>query len=171
MNLNAIDIKSHTFRSGLRGYNSEEVDAFLELVAEEVNRLQLESKQLKEKNETLTEGLQEVKKRENALGLLLQEANSAREAVLQGAQKDAERIIEEAKVKATRMLMAAERKVQLLENDLHSLEHTKTTTLAHFQSFLESQLTILNNVSIGVEKEIDKRNKPQKEEQKEESNA
>ncbi len=154
MNLNAIDIKSHSFRTGLRGYNPEEVDAFLELVAEEVNRLQQERKKLSDKNENLSQGLQEIKKREKELGILLHEANNAREHLIEGAKKDAERIIEEAKVKAVRMILAAERKVHQIEHDIQALEHTKKTRLEHFRSFLKSQLSLLDELTHHIDDEL-----------------
>src|SRR5690606_20275226 len=69
IDLTPLDIrkKKADFRRGLRGYESAEVDAFLDLVAERVEDLVRENASLRERASSLADSLEAFRAREQAM--------------------------------------------------------------------------------------------------------
>jgi len=138
-----MDIHNVDFARSFRGYNTEEVDEFLERVAKDYENLVRENMELKEQIEQLKEKNQSYEKLEetmhNAMVVAQESAeevknNANREAefVRKEAEKDAQRIIEDARYRASRILSEHEeiyKQVQIFK--------------MRFRSFMESQLSAL----------------------------
>jgi cell division initiation protein len=86
MNISFLDIKRKDFKIVLRGYAKEEVDAFLEKLAIDVNALLKENEKLKKDLGTAVEKINEYRKMEKN-----------RQEILIKAQENATRAIESQK--------------------------------------------------------------------------
>ncbi|NNF26136.1 MAG: DivIVA domain-containing protein [Gemmatimonadetes bacterium] len=110
IDLTPLDVrkKRGDFKKMLRGYDPQEVDTFLELVAERLEVLVKESMSLKERTDLLTEQVQVQQGREKAIQEALVTAQTLREDISQQAAREAEAIREQAKREAEMVKRQAE---------------------------------------------------------------
>ena len=97
--MDANTISGKSFTEAMRGYKKEEVDEFLEEVAQEYAKLKSINGELEKKLEVLADKIREYREDEDAL----------KEALL-GAQKQGRQVVEEAKEKAKNMIDDAQEK-------------------------------------------------------------
>ncbi len=107
------DIRNTTFDRVKKGYSPEDVDAFLQEIAFEVERLTEENKRLSaEKTQTeenmyvLATKLEEYRDQENALRGALINAQRMGESIVQEAKRKAEQMMRDATAKAERVVEA-----------------------------------------------------------------
>ncbi len=113
MDANTISAKS--FTEAMRGYKKEEVDEFLEEVAQEYAKLKNVNSELEKKLEVLADKIREYREDEDAL----------KEALL-GAQKQGRQVVEEAKEKAKNMIDEAQEKCDTMIADAEAVVEQKT---------------------------------------------
>ena len=119
MRLSPLDIQSQQFRTRIRGYDTREVENFLELVASEFEEMIRENGKLKEKLAKLTSQLDELKQREQTLKDTMMTAQKVTEDMKTVARKEADTILAQAELKAERMGLrpaAPERVVEVTVN-------------------------------------------------------
>ena len=79
MNITPLDIRKQAFKRIFRGYDQEEVQAFLEMLAEEFERLNRENIELKEHHNTLQAEVDHYRSMEQTLQEMLKTAQQAAE--------------------------------------------------------------------------------------------
>lgn len=109
MELTSRDIHEKQFHDAWRGYNQEEVDDFLDRVAEALGRLSRE-------NEALARRVDEL---DNAVATS-RDAEEMLKKTLLGAQKAAEEAIASAKAKAEKLIAEAEARVKEVDAQARS---------------------------------------------------
>ncbi|MBO5197549.1 MAG: DivIVA domain-containing protein [Lachnospiraceae bacterium] len=147
--LTPIEIQSRTFKSGL-GYDKKEVDMFLHEILESYESMYRDNMELKDKLNTLNEGIQYYKTIEKTLQKALVLAQKTAEDTKASAQQKAKLIEKEAENKAQEILADA-------KNELHNL-HVKTMQLiqqydmykAQFRNLAAAQIDILESESFQV---------------------
>ena len=70
MKISPIEIRQQEFTKKMRGYDPDEVQNFLESLAEELDKLNTENESLKSEVESLTEQISEYKKIEKICRIL-----------------------------------------------------------------------------------------------------
>ena len=100
MKITPLDIQQMVFKTGFRGYDKEEVNRFLEEIAETVEELNRENAVQREKIVFLEQQLTELKRTEATLSNTLVSAQSLAEDVKRSAQRESELVIKEAELKA-----------------------------------------------------------------------
>src|SRR5436190_324057 len=105
MRLSAIDIKKQEFKKSMRGYDVSEVEAYLDLVANEVENMYREHESLKEQMAKLEEEKKELneevdvyKENEKTFQKAIVKSQDMAEDVVENARKRAELIIKEAEI-------------------------------------------------------------------------
>ncbi len=117
MRLTPLDIRHKEFKRGMRGYAEAEVDEFLDLVADEYERLFKESTDLKDRAGSIEERDIGYKRNEELLQRALVSAQINAEETKQKAQEEAERVLEEAERASRKTIEEAERRSrQILED-------------------------------------------------------
>src|SRR3972149_6485932 len=101
MKLTPLDIHHKEFRRAIRGYNEEEVDVFLDQVAEEFERVFKENIELKEQVEGMKDKVKQYEGVEQTLQKALLTGQRAADEVQYSAQKESELIIKDAELKCT----------------------------------------------------------------------
>ncbi|MEM6288860.1 MAG: DivIVA domain-containing protein, partial [Bacteroidota bacterium] len=143
MNLSPLDIRRQQFTKAFRGYEPAEVEAFLKQVSDQVEGYQDEVRRAEERVRDAEAKLVHYEKVE----LALQEAlESARETARQSeasAEERARLIIEEAELKAERILHDAEHERYGLRQDVATLNARQAEVAARLRGFLLSELEIL----------------------------
>lgn len=118
IDLTPLDVrkKRGDFKKMLRGYDPQEVDTFLELVAERLEVLVKESMTLQERTELLAEQVKSQQGREKAIQEALVTAQTLREDIAQQAAREAEAIREQAKREAEMVTRQAEAEARQLRD-------------------------------------------------------
>lgn len=106
--IKALDIEKKEFSTGLRGYNSAEVDAFLERIAAEVERLSEENAKLTQRAANAEAECQRLRLVEEKLRDAFVHAQTAADEIKASARKEAELILREAEVERVRIAQQIE---------------------------------------------------------------
>ena len=117
MKITAIEIRQHTFEKGLRGYRTEDVDAFLGSLSQEWERVMSDYKMLKMQLEMSDKELGKLKEVEMTLFRTLKTAEDTSTQITDQATKAGDLYIAEAKQKADDLLADARKRSALMVQD------------------------------------------------------
>ena len=144
MKITPLDIQQMVFRSRLRGYDKEEVNRFLEELAQTVEELNRENAILREKIVFLEQQVVELKRTETTLSNTLVSAQSLAEDVKRTAQREADLVMKEAELKAGELIRQARVELIDTQRDLSVLQKQRLlmverlrATLRTFERMLE----------------------------------
>lgn len=156
IDLTPLDVRNKRgdFKKILRGYDPQEVDVFLELVAERLEDLVRETLQLRERNASLTSQVDSQSGREKAVQEALVTAQELRSDIRSQAQREADLILQEAQAEGRRqraeaeaevrmMLRDAERKLEHGKDALEEMERRRTRFLKAFRQLLEREMDVV----------------------------
>jgi cell division initiation protein len=121
-NLTPLEIQKQTFSRALKGYNVDDVRAYLHLVAEEIERLLRENDRLMRDSSMLREDLEDHSNRERILKDTLLSAQKVAEDLTANARKEAELIVKDAELLAERVIGQAMQRVGDLERSISDLK-------------------------------------------------
>ena len=140
--MNAEDIRNVTFDKVMRGYRPEEVDAYLDQAAAELERLQTEKADAEKKMYILAEKVEQYRNDEETLKTALLNAQRMGESVIHEARQKAETIIYDATSKASQAREEAVEKVaeeeMLLARLKAEVAHFKGEVLNLYKQHIES---------------------------------
>ncbi|SKC01386.1 DivIVA domain-containing protein [Dyadobacter psychrophilus] len=108
MKISAIDIRKHTFEKIFRGYDPDEVDAFLNSLSQEWERFSSENSLLKMQLEYAEKELAKLKDIESTLFRTLKAAEDTSKLIEKEANENAEKRIEESRTTANDLVTEAE---------------------------------------------------------------
>ncbi|HVM34304.1 MAG TPA: DivIVA domain-containing protein [Actinomycetota bacterium] len=117
MELSARDIHEKEFHDAWRGYNQEEVDDFLDRVAESVERLRRENEMLHARIRELDQAVAASRDTEEMLKKTLVTAQRAAEEAIARAKAKAEELISEADSRARRTEEDAHKRIAEADED------------------------------------------------------
>lgn len=122
MRITPLDIQQKNFSVKFRGFNIEEVYAFLEIIREEMEDLLRENATLKESVQRADAHIKEYKEMETTLRETLMTAQQMVEDYKTNARKEAELILKEAELRADTMMREAQEKVIKIHEDITDLK-------------------------------------------------
>ncbi len=144
MKLTPLDIKKQEFKRILRGYDPIEIDAFLEMVADEFEVALRDKNRLAEENLRLKTQLQDYHKVEKTLKDTLVTAQENISASRQSSKREADIILREAELKAEKVLENARARLEKLRNDIMIIKAQKESFARRLRHLLESQVELIN---------------------------
>ncbi len=129
MKISPIEIRKKEFEKAFRGYEKEEVDAFLQSLSQEWEKVQDESREVQKKVEHLekevlrmreveTTLFRTLKSAEDTSSTIIEQSNKAAALHVREAQMNAEALLSEARNKARAMIEDAEIEVKNILEDL-----------------------------------------------------
>jgi cell division initiation protein len=121
-----MDIQRQAFGKRLRGFDRDEVRAYLTLVAEEVAALQMERDRLDQELQSLRSLLDEHRQRETILKNTLLTAQRVSEDIRDTARKQAESVVKEAEMQADRLVELAQGRAHEVERGILDLRAHRT---------------------------------------------
>lgn len=171
MNIGPNEIKKKDFKKSLRGYDTAEVDAFLETISMHYEKLLSENKTQATRIKSLLSDIEVYKENEANLQRALIRAQEIADELLENARTKAQLIIKEGELTAQKLKQNIEeelfQKKQELEdlkaqNDrlLDEIKHYLSEKLNELEEFqknrkiLRMELTTLDNVSLDSETEL-----------------
>ena len=136
MKITPLDIQQMVFKAGFRGYDKEEVNRFLEQVAQTVELLNRDNAVQREKISMLEQQLAELKRTEATLSSTLLSAQSLAEDVKRNAQREADLLIKEAELKASELIRQAGVELTDVQRDLSALGKQRMIMVERLRSSL-----------------------------------
>lgn len=139
MKISPLDIQQQQFKvKTFRGLDPEDVDAFLQIVAGEMEEMIRENNQLKEQQSRQNRDLMDLAEKERELRETLISAQRVIEEMKANARKEAELIVSEAELKGERIVADAERQLGQLKNQIEETRRQKVQFEISFKGLLES---------------------------------
>ena len=143
MNLSPLLIKKQEFEKSMRGYNVDEVQAFLDKISSELEELINQNEQLESEVERLNQEIEEFHKIEKKLQDDILKTQETSAQALESAKKQSALIIKEAEVKASQMIQNAEEKINAMQNAVMTLRAEKDLIIARLRAIVSTQSNLL----------------------------
>ncbi|QXE91433.1 DivIVA domain-containing protein [Geomonas subterranea] len=144
MKITPMDIQQQQFKGKmLGGLDPEDVDAFLQMVAGEMEELIRENNDLKERLNRNATAMAEMEAREAQLRETMLAAQRITEEMKANAQKEAHLMISEAELKGERIVADAENKLVQLNNQIQDLKRDKLQFESGFKNLLDTYYKLL----------------------------
>jgi cell division initiation protein len=160
--LTPIEIKNQEFKKAMRGYDTVEVDTFIELVADKYQDLLEENTKLAKRNLVLETEMANIKDVEKTLKQTLKNVQENSQMSKENSEKEANLLKKEAELASAQMLENARLKVHKMREELVSLQNQKHSLISRLRHLMSSQIELLDVLEIDdVDlKKIKKRAKP-----------
>jgi cell division initiation protein len=136
MRMTPLDIQQMVFTVAFRGYDKEEVNRFLEEIAQTVELLNRDDAVQREKIVFLEQQLAELKRTEATLSSTLLSAQSLAEDVKRNAHREADLVIKEAEQKAGELIHQARVELTDTQRDLTSLQKQRLLMVERLRASL-----------------------------------
>lgn len=147
--ITANDIREKNFKTGI-GYEKKDVDAFMNLVASQQDKLLSEISSLKGKYVTLTKALTYYKDLEKSLQKTMIVAQKVADDTIDAAQKKAKAIEEIAKAEGMKIISNANNEYMDVHNKTISLIHQYENYRAQFKRLAMVQFDLINDKSFDI---------------------
>ena len=143
--------KKGDFRRGMRGYEPQSVDDFLDLVADRLDQLVRENAAMTERLSRVEDQVNDYRERERALTEALVTAQEMREQMRQQLEKEAQLKRREAEAEAETIRNEALQMRDREEESLRTLRARQSQFLQSYRSFLERELTEIAVMAESIE--------------------
>jgi cell division initiation protein len=145
MKITPIDIQQQQFKGKmLGGLDPDDVDAFLQTVAAEMENLVRDNNELREQQARQSRELLDMAEKEKELREIMLAAQRIIEEMKANAQKEAALIIGEAELKAERIVADSERQLGELKAAIEDIRRQKIQFEISLKSLLESHARMLS---------------------------
>lgn len=146
-----IEIENKEFKKGIRGYNQDEVDEFLDMVKEDFEQLYRENLELKEKVRLFEAQIDKYEGIEETLKATLITAQSAAEDTCSAANKKAKIIVEEAELRSRQIIEQANNRVIEIRKEYDSLVKEFKIFRNKFKSLLEDEIRSIDDIFCDID--------------------
>jgi len=143
MRITPLDIQQKQFPMKFRGFDVEEVYAFLEVIREEMEELLRENANLKENVQRADVQVREFKDMETTLRETLMTAQQMVEDYKMNARKEAELLIKEAELRADSMIKDSHEKVIKIHEDITDMKGIRRHFKEELRRLIENHLKML----------------------------
>jgi cell division initiation protein len=151
-----IDIEKKDFTRDKKGYNSREVDEFLDLVVVDYEKCLADNRSMAHKIKFLEKQLEEAQKSDNAMLDTLETAKRLMADISASAERRAELMIRDAELEAETMILDAKATVRKL-NDEHLVLKGKVERLkTNYKRMLENELSDMEADEYGLDADLDR---------------
>lgn len=142
--LSPSDVCEMRFKRSLRGYDTTEVDRYLERVADVLEDLIGQVRSLKETVQEQKARIEEFRQMESTWRDALVSSQKFAEDTLAAARREANALLEEARLKRAQESMEAYRLPEALTRDIQALEHQRARLRLEMLSILDTHRQLLD---------------------------
>ena len=139
MKVSPISIKKQEFNKSFRGYDPEEVQAFLDKLSDEFDELQKENNSLREELETANANLTEFRRIEKNLQDTLLKAQESSSKAIDSVKKQTGLMVKEAEIKANQILEKARENANEIRDAVIRLREERDLLISKLKAMIESQ--------------------------------
>ena len=166
MPIRPIDIRRKEFRNSLRGYDANQVDDFLDAVADEFERAYTDNSRMREEIASLRERLQQFEELEGSIRSALVHAEQAADDLRRSATQEAEDLrrsagreadltIRDAKARSHQILAESSARVERIQESYNALQEAKRSFANDFRRLLKSYMDTMENMEIASARDIE----------------
>jgi cell division initiation protein len=166
MPIRPIDVRRKEFRNSLRGYDANQVDDFLDAVADEFERAYTDNSRMREEIASLRERLQQFEELEGSIRAALvhaeQAADDLRRSATQeadhlrrSAEREADLTVREAKARSHQILAESSARVERVQESYTVLQEAKRNFANDFRHLLKIYMDTMENMEIASAREIE----------------
>ena len=150
MRISPIDIQQKQFKSRPFGYEKAAVDQFLEMLAEELERLVGKNQNLQESLDRVNATLGEMREREETLKETLVTTQKITQDLKSTARREVDVLMAEAEIKAERLMHNAEERRGQLIDEVQEIKRQKIDFEVSLRGLLEKHIRMidLNTVAL-----------------------
>ena len=149
--LKPMDIHNKEFKKAVRGYDTEEVDEFLDEIIVDFEKMQRELDLLRNQLSTYSENMTSYKERDSALNNALITAQQFADNVKAEAELTAQKVVGDAQEKAKSIVGASEEKLGMMQKNYDLLTGKFQEIKDNLRRYLEGQLEILSHDDFSFE--------------------
>jgi cell division initiation protein len=151
MKITPLEIKRQQFKKGMRGYDTVEVETFLEMLSNEVEDLLKANKDLRDKTIELETQLADYKNMEKTLQQTLMQAQEASGKSIENSRKEASLIIQDAELKASQIVEKARLDFSRAKEEISTLRSRKESILSKLKILLKSEIDLISALTVDEE--------------------
>jgi cell division initiation protein len=166
MPIRPIDIRRKEFKSGFRGYEPNQVDDYLDALADEFERNYTENQRMREEVSSLRDRLQQFEDLEGSIRAALVHAEQASsdlrraateeaEGLKQTAQREADFTIREAQSRSHQMLADSSARIERVKDSYDALQEAKKSFANDFRHLLKTYTDMMDNMEVATAREIE----------------
>ncbi len=166
MPIRPIDVRRKEFKNGFRGYEANQVDDFLDAVADEFERNYTENQRMREEVSSLRDRLQQFEDLEGSIRAALVHAEQASndlrraatqeaEGIKQSAQREADFTIREAQSRSHQMLADSSARIERVKDSYDALQEAKRSFANDFRHLLKTYTEMMENMEVTSAREIE----------------
>jgi cell division initiation protein len=166
MPIRPIDVRRKEFKNSFRGYDANQVDDFLDAVADEFERAHTENSRMREEVSSLRERLQQFEELEGSIRAALvhaeQAANDLRRSASReaedlrlSAQREADLTIREAKSRSHQMLAESSSRVERIQESFDALQEAKKNFSNDFRHLLKTYSDVMEKAEVASARDIE----------------
>lgn len=144
MKFTPYSIKAQDFNKAFRGFDKDEVRAYLSNLANEFEKLQIENNFQNDKILNTSEEISEFKKLEKTLQLTLVSAQESTSKAVESARKQSQLIIKEAEIRANQIIEKANKEAEVIRSSVLQLREERNLLIAKIKAIVETQANILD---------------------------
>ncbi len=146
MRMTSLEIQNHRFARRLSGYDTEEVETFLGMAADDCESRTRENQELKEHARHLELRVKELSETETVLRQTLVSAQAMSDELRQTAVREAEVMLGEAELRAERILDASHRRAARLSEDVRELRGLRKRLATSLRSTMHTHLAMIDSL-------------------------
>jgi cell division initiation protein len=151
MKITPLEIKKQQFKKAMRGYDTVEVDTFMEMLSNELEEALRANKDLKDRIIELETKLTDYRSMEKTLQQTLMQAQEASGRSIENSRKEADLIIREAEIKASQIVEKARLDFAHAKEEIAGLKARKETLLSRMRVLLTSEIDLIRALEIDEE--------------------
>ncbi len=146
MKITPQDINNHEFKRSIRGYDMDEVDAFLTQVATELELLVAEKQELKDGVKASDVDLDDYRKKNELLQKTLLAAQDVTEKIKNASQMEVEQAARAAKQEADKIISRAHEDAALVKAQIDDLKRQRDAFVIQFKALLDTYYKFLSEL-------------------------
>jgi cell division initiation protein len=143
VSLTPLDIHNKEFSRGFRGYDEDEVNEFLDQIIKDYEMIIRDKKELEQKVTDVQDKLSHFSSIENTLNKSIVIAQETAEELKQNAMKEAKLIVREAEKNADRIVNEALVKSRKIALEVEELKKQAKVYRTRFRMLIEAQLDLI----------------------------
>ncbi len=146
MRMTPLDVQSHQFATRFRGFDPDEVMAFLRIVSEDYEGLVRENESQADRILRLEARIEELSAQEHLLKETLVSAQSMTEEMSRTAEREAELRLAEVEIRAEKILDASHRRAARLDQDIREMRALRSRLAESLRSAAATHMALLDTL-------------------------
>tara|TARA_B100001248_G_C27398124_1_gene467328 strand:+ start:230 stop:775 length:546 start_codon:yes stop_codon:yes gene_type:complete len=145
MKLAPIDVSHKSFKRKAFGYDADEVNEFLKMVANELEEVIRERNKLREENREKEMDLMDYKERDKVLRETIATAQKMSEKVREDSEREAKIILSDANQKADMIVRDARDSLKRVYQEITDIKRSKIQFESNLRALVQSHLSMLDS--------------------------